>query len=367
MAKGTDVIIIGAGIIGSAAAWRLAQAGLKVVVYDPNAPGTGASQAALGVLGFHWRSDMPEPFNELCRLSRSYFPEVVQELQEITGLPIYFKAGGQISIALDDQELLELEEMYGANVSRRIPVEKPSPAEVKMLAPGLREDLKEVLFFPEDAWVDNTALNLAFVKASELSGASYQRGAVQSCERVGDRAIGVRVAGRLVEARYVVLAAGCWSGQIDNVPEIPVYPVRGQALMISGQPIQRIVMSPRGYIVPKGKDQTMIGATVEKAGFNDNTTLGGLAEISSAAVQMAPFIARSEFLGAWSGLRPGTPDNLPLIGPFKEMPGLISATGHFRNGILFAPATASMVTAAILGETPPLPLAPFLPDRRFEI
>ncbi len=117
--------------------------------------------------------------------------------------------------------------------------------------------------------------------------------------------------------------------------------------------------------MPKGKDRTMIGATVEKVGFNETNTLGGLRELSAVGLEIAPDIARSEFLGAWAGLRPGTPDNLPLIGPFREVPNLIAATGHFRNGILFAPLTADMVASAILGTDPPMKLKPFLPDRPF--
>jgi glycine oxidase len=363
MAKSADIIIIGAGIIGAACAWQLASTGAKVKVYDRNAPGTGASQAALGVLGFHNRPDMPAPFNEMCRLSRNYYPATIDKLFELTGRRLDYKMGGQLSIALDEEDLIELDKMYRANISQDISVEQPTREEALLLAPGLNPEVKGSLFFPDDSWVDNTALNLTLVKASELAGVIYKRGEVQSIERATGRVIGIRVAGELIKADWVVLAAGCWSNKIDNTPTIPVYPVRGQALMVSGLSIQRVVMSPRGYLVPKGKDQTMIGATVERVGFNESNTLGGIREISSAGLEIAPVIGRSEFLGAWAGLRPGTEDNLPLIGPFKELPNLIAATGHFRNGILFAPLTADMVKAAIVGIDSPISLEPFLPDR----
>ena len=360
-----DIIIIGAGIIGAACAWRLAAAGARVTVYDRTGPGSGASQAALGVLGFHNRPEMPGPFNEMCQHSLTYYPEIIDELHEKTGMRPDYRAGGQLSIALNEHDLVELDKMYKANANKGISVERPTVGEALQLAPGLNSDLLGALFFPDDAQVDNSALNLAFAKASESVGATYQIGEVQTIERAQGRALGIRVAGDIKEADWVVLAAGCWSGKIDNLPPLPVFPVRGQALMVSGQSIQRVVMSPRGYIVPKGKDRTMIGATVEKVGFNETNTLGGLGAILAAGLEIAPDIAGCEFLGAWAGLRPGTPDNLPLIGPFSGLPNLIAATGHFRNGILFAPLTADMVAAAILGTDPPMMLNPFLPDRPF--
>jgi glycine oxidase len=363
MKKSADVIIIGAGIIGAACAWRLASTGAKVNVYDRNAPGTGASQAALGLLGFHNRPEMPAPFNEMCHLSRNYYPATIEKLFELTGRRLDYREGGQLSIAFDEEDLVELDKMYHENTSQDISVERPTREEALQLAPGLNPEVKGSLFFPDDSWVDNTALNQAFVRASELVGAVYKRGEVQSIERALGRVIGIRVAGELIKADWVVLAAGCWSNKINNVPLLPLYPVRGQALMVSGQSIQRVVMSPRGYLVPKGKSQTMIGATVERVGFNESNTLGGLQELSYAGLEIAPLIGRSEFLGAWAGLRPGTEDNLPLIGPFKELPNLIAATGHFRNGILFSPLTADMVKAAIVGSDSPISMEPFRPDR----
>jgi glycine oxidase len=266
-------------------------------------------------------------------------------------------------VALIEENLAGLEEAYVANKERGIPVERPTAAECQQLAPGLSPRLLGALFLPGDAWVDNTALTLAMVKAAEKSGAIFERGQVQAVVTEMGKATGVTVAGNTRTAGWIVLAAGCWSGQIDGLPPLPVQPVRGQAFMVAGQPIRRIVMSPRGYLVPKGDHQTMVGATVERVGFDDSGTLGGIAEVAQAGLEMAPRLAQNEFLGAWSGLRPGTPDDLPFIGPFASLPNVIAATGHFRNGILLAPITAAMVQAALLGETPPLALDPFLPGR----
>ena len=123
-------------------------------------------------------------------------------------------------------------------------------------------------------------------------------------------------------------------------------------------------MSPRGYLVPKGETQTMFGATVERVGFDDTNTLGGIDEVAKAGLEIAPGLARTEFIGAWAGLRPAPMDEHPLIGPFGELPNLVVAAGHFRHGILLAPITADMVRSVIFGTESPAAIEPFLPDRR---
>lgn len=363
MARVADVIVVGAGVIGAACAWRLASAGLKVTVFDRQAPGSGASQAALGVLGFHARPRMPAAFDHLCRQSRRFYPAIVDELRETAGRAPDYRPCGQLSLALTENDLLELEEDYTANVAFGVQVERPTPEECQLLAPGLAREIYGALFLPDDAWIDNTALTLALVRVAEQAGATFERGDVREVEQASGRVTGVRLGGESRPAGWVVIAAGCWSGQITGLPSLPVQPVRGQALMVAGQPIRRIVMSPRGYLVPKGDGQTMIGATVERVGFDDANTLGGIEEVAEAGLEIAPGLLGNEFLGAWAGLRPGTEDYLPFIGPFSRFPNLVAATGHFRNGILLAPITAAMVRSVITGEAPPVDLEPFLPDR----
>lgn len=363
MLQKPDAIIIGAGVVGAACAWRLASAGLRVVVFDRQAPGSGASQAALGVLGFHARPQMPAAFDNLCRQSRQFYPAIIEELREVTGQAPDYRPYGQLSVALDESDLDWLEEDYAANVALGIQVERPTLEECQLLAPGLNDKVCSALFLPDDAWVDNTALTLTIVRAAERLGTAFKRGEAQALVHESGRVSGVQVDGELWPAGWIVIAAGCWSGQIAGGLPLPVQPVRGQALMVAGQPIRRIVMSPQGYLVPKGDGQTMIGATVEQVGFNETNSLGGMRELVEAGLEIAPSLKGSEFLGVWAGLRPGTPDNLPFIGPFSQLSNLIAATGHFRNGILLAPITAAMVRSIITGETPPADLGPFSPDR----
>ncbi|MGB3717115.1 MAG: glycine oxidase ThiO [Candidatus Promineifilaceae bacterium] len=363
MAQYADVIVVGAGIIGVACAWRLASVGLRVTVFDRHAPGSGASQAALGVLGFHARPKMPAAFDDLCQRSKQFYPAIVDELRDFVGQAPDYRPCGQLSVAVNENDLVDLEEDYSANVTLGVPVERPTLEECQLLVPGLNQQVCGAFFLPDDAWVDNTALTLSIARAAERAGAKFERGEVQAVVTESCQVTGVRVAGELRLAGWVVIAAGCWSEQISDLPPLPVQPVRGQALMVAGQPFRRIVMSPRGYLVPKGNGQTMIGATVERVGFDEANTLGGLNQIVDVGLEIAPGLRDNEFLGAWAGLRPGTPDNLPFIGPFGELPNLIAATGHFRNGILLAPITAALVRAAITGEMSPADPEPFSPDR----
>ncbi|MFQ5921974.1 MAG: glycine oxidase ThiO [Anaerolineales bacterium] len=360
----TDVLIIGAGIIGAASAWRLSQPGLSVKVLDRAAPGSEASQAALGVLTFHGRPDtMPKPLRVLAQKSRDFYPAVIDELEEAVGERVYFRQEGQLILALNDDDLVSLEETLQANREQAVELEQASVEEALMLEPNLNPEIAGALYSPNDAWVDNTALTQAIVRAAQQAGATFEQAEVTSVESGSGRVTGVHAGEALYEADWIVLAAGAWSGQIEGGPGVPVRPRRGQAYSVEGSYFKRVIHSPRAYIVPKGDTQTMLGATVEDVGFDVTNTPEGLGAISKRAFEISPMLETSTFVGAWAGLRPGTPDDLPIIGPSAELPNLIIATGHFRNGILLAPITADLVRQIVIGETPELNLLPYSPDR----
>ncbi len=360
----TDVLIIGAGIIGAASAWRLSQAGLSVKVLDRTAPGSEASQAALGVLTFHGRPDtMPKPLRLLARKSRDFYPAVIDELEEDLGERVYFRQEGQIILAITDDDLPSMEETLRVNRAEGVELEQASPEEVRLLEPNINPEIAGALYSPHDAWVDNTALTQAFVSAAQQAGAVFEQAEVTSVETNNGRVASLLAGEARYESDWVVLAAGAWSGQIDGVPNVPVTPRRGQAYSVEGSYFKRVIHSPRAYIVPKGKNQTMLGATVEDVGFNASNTPDGLGAISTRAFEISHVLETSTFIGAWAGLRPGTPDNLPIIGISGERPNLVIATGHFRNGILLAPITADLVRQIVVGDTPDLDLAPYSPSR----
>ena len=362
----TDVLIIGAGIIGAACAWRLAQAGLSVTVLDRTAPGSEASQAALGVLTFHGRpGTMPQPLRVLAQMSRDFYPAIIQELQESVGEHVYFRQEGQLILAINDDDLASLEETLRVNRADGVVLEQFSIEDALSMEPNLNPEIAGALYSPNNAWVDNTALTQAIVRAAQKAGATFEQAEVTSVESHGGRVIGVRAGETLHEADWVVLAAGAWSGQIEGVPGLPVRPRRGQAYSVEGSYFKRVIHSPRAYIVPKGSTQTMLGATVEDVGFDVTNTPEGLGAISKGAFEISPILETSTFAGAWAGLRPGTPDDLPFIGALPEFPNLVIATGHFRNGILLAPITADLVRQIVLSESATIDISPFSPAREF--
>ncbi len=257
-----------------------------------------------------------------------------------------------------------MEDLYAANSALGLPVERVTAAECLALEPAINPRTQGGVFFPKDAWVDNTALTLALARAAELAGARLVRANVTRLLHLDGRAAGVEADNETYAADWVVLAAGCWSNQIQGVPALPVVPVRGQALAIEGQPVRRVVSAPCGYLVPKPPaGQTLVGATVEHVGYANGLTAGGLAEVLAAGVEIAPGIKDSGFAGAWAGLRPATPDGLPCLGAFAELPNLIAAAGHFRNGILQAPSTAAVVTALVTGAALPFDISALRPGR----
>ena len=358
----TDTLIIGAGIIGAATAWRLSQAGLSVKVLDRTAPGSEASQAALGVLTFHGRPDtMPDPLRLLARRSRDFYPAIIDELEAANGERVYFRQEGQLVLAINEGDLALLEDTHRVNQDEGIELERASVEEAMMLEPNINPEIAGALYSPHDAWVDNTALTQAFVSAAQQAGAVFEQAEVTSIETSNGRDASVLAGEARYEADWVVLAAGAWSSKIWNVP---VRPRRGQAYSVEGSYFKRVIHSPRAYVVPKGENQTMLGATVEDVGFDASNTPDGLGFVSKGAFEISPTLETSKFSGAWAGLRPGTPDDLPIIGPSAEFPNLVIATGHFRNGILLAPITADMVRQIILSETPSIDLAEFSPDRK---
>ena len=357
----TDVLVVGAGIIGASCAWRLSQAGLSVKVLDRNAPGSEASQAALGVLTFHGRPDMmPRPMRELAHRSRDFYPAIIDELEEAVAERVYFQQKGQLVLGMNEDDLASLDETLRVNQAEGIELERATVEEALMLEPNLNPEIAGALYSPNDAFLDNTALTQAIVRAARRAGAVFEQAEVNSIEAGNGQIAGVRVGDDRYEADWVVLATGAWSGQIWN---ISVKPRRGQAYTVEGSYFRRVVHSPRAYVVPKDETQTMLGATVEDVGFDATNTPDGLGSISTRAFELSPMLETSTFVSAWAGLRPGTPDDLPIIGPTAEAPNLVIATGHFRNGILLAPITADLVRQIVLGDTPRIDLAEFSPDR----
>jgi glycine oxidase len=367
-----DAIFVGAGVIGLSCAWRVAQGGARVAVLDRTAPPAGATRVAAGMLAPVGELAFGEPeLLEMTLASAALYPEFVAELEAASGEPTGYAQQGALHIALDRDEAAELRRVHDLQRSLGLEAEWLPPRRCRELEPGLTPSFNGGVHAADEAAVDPRALTRAL-----LAGLAEAGGEVRSASEVvggifeGERLTGVRTAaGEELRAESTVLAAGAWSGQTDWLPEHarpPVRPVKGQIVELRGRdgqpPCERIVASERVYLVPRPDGRLIVGATSEEQGFDVAVTAGGVHELLREAYRLLPDVAEMELVDSMAGLRPGTPDNLPLIGP-GAIEGLILATGHYRNGILLAPLTAAAIGAVLAGEQLPEAVAPAHPAR----
>jgi glycine oxidase len=355
--KRFDAIVVGAGVIGLACAWRAAERGLNVLVIERDRPGAGASNVAAGMLApiseTTWGEDR---LLELGLESHRLWPQFAAELAAAAGREVGYLELGTLHIALDGDEAADLRRRFELMESHGLAAEWLSPSECRDLEPGLAPGARGGVHAPHEAAVDPRETMAALVPALEAAGGRIEIAEVGAAIIEGGRLAGVRTAdGVERRADAVVLAAGSWSAAewLPAEARPPVRPVKGQILTLAGSaanPVcERIVGGERCYSVPRQDGRLIVGATVEELGFDTRVTAGGIHELLREAYRTLPDIAELELVEAIAGLRPATPDNLPLIGP-GAIDGLILATGHFRNGILLAPLTAERVVGLLTGD-----------------
>lgn len=344
-----DVIVVGGGIIGGAIALRLAQSKLRVAILDRADPGNEASWAAAGMLSPVPDSPSAIPLVPFGRTSLSLYPQFVAEVEEISGHHTGFRQDGAIEVLFSSDAERQLSTLVALHRGLGLPTEPLPIDEARKLEPALGREAAAAAWLPYEGSVCPRPLTSALLEAAKACGVEVISGAtvIQIVEENGQCG-GVSVNGEMFAAAHVVLAAGAFSAHIQGVkPAIPVRPIRGQMICMSGEVRMHYVLrSERGYVVPRGERKTfqhiVAGSTLEDAGFEKRVTPAGLDRICSAAIELVPALAGAEVIETWSGLRPDTPDHLPLLGP-SELPGLTIATGHYRNGILLAPITAKLV------------------------
>jgi glycine oxidase len=354
-----DVVVVGGGVIGLSCAWRAAQRGASVAVVERSRPPAGATRVAAGMLAPVGELTFGEP--ELLRMTLAaaeLYPTFVSELEAAAGMPTGYRRLGALHVALDRDEAAELRRVHELQCSLDLGAEWLAPRGCRDLEPGLTPSFNGGVHVPGEAAVDPRALTVALLAALGAEGVELRTGTeVVAALTEGERIGGVRTdAGEELRAASVVLAAGAWSGQAAWLPEHarpPVRPVKGQVLELRSRdgdaPCERIVASERVYLVPREDGRLIAGATVEEQGFDTVVTAGGVHELLRESYRLLPEVAEMELVEAMAGLRPGTPDNLPRVGP-GGVEGLVWATGHFRNGILLAPLTAEKVVRSLAGE-----------------
>jgi glycine oxidase len=358
-----DVLVIGGGVIGCAIARLLARDGRRTLLLERDEPGAHASWAAAGMLAPLAEADEPGPFLSLLLQSRAMYPELARALREETGMEVGYRDEGSLYLALTPADEATLEARYRWQAEAGLPVERLGREEALALEPGIAPAVRGALRFPEDHQVDNRLLSRALARAATAAGAEIRAGVEVSEILVeGGRAVGVRTEdGERIDAGAVVVAAGSWAGAIGGLPRpLPVSPVHGQLLAVHTAPplFRHVVHTPRVYLVPRADGRLIVGATVERVGFEKAVTPAGLMSLLVPALEAAPSLADAPLVESWSGLRPGTPDGLPILGPDPEVGGLHYAAGHYRNGILLAPVTADLISRSLQRCYPP-ELAPF--------
>ena len=354
-----DVLIIGAGIIGSWLALRLAKEKLAVTVVERGQPGEEASWAAAGMLAPTSEHVHAPGEAELAAASAALYPAWVQELEERTNRSVAYRCEGTLLVAFDSTEAAPLDSLPG---------EALTPEQACRLEPPLSERLVAARFLPGDHQVDNRRLFQTLLAAATAAGVCFLTGtSVEKLLVESGRCLGVRTAaGATLTAGGVVNAAGCWARQLGEVGArlTPTRPIRGQVVSLCCEPslLRHVVRSARAYLVPRNGGRLLLGSTMEDVGYDKSLTPAGLQRILAGALEIAPALAERPFGEAWAGLRPDSPDHLPMLGA-TDIENYFVATGHFRNGILLAPITAQLLAQVILGRRPALSLEPFSPLR----
>jgi glycine oxidase len=366
----TDVVVVGGGVIGLAIAWRAAGAGMTVTVVDET-PGQGASWAAAGMLAPVTEVHYGErTLLDLNLAAADRWPSFSTEVEEASGHPVGYRPGGTLAVARDADDNAALEDLYQFQLRCGLEVERLRSRECRQLEPGLAPGIRGGVLAAGDHQVDNRALVQALLIACRRAGVRLLEGRVAELATDGDRVTGVVLAGGArLPAEAVVLAAGCWSGGLGGLAAEalpPVRPVKGQLLHLRGsaeEPLcSRNVRGLEVYVVPRGDGRVVVGATVEERGFDTRVTAAAVHDLLRAALELLPDVAELELTETVVGLRPGSPDNAPMLGPAGPQ-GLVVATGHYRNGILLTPVTADAVAELLAtGRVPDL-IAPFTPGR----
>jgi glycine oxidase len=368
-----DVAVIGGGVIGLAIAWRAAQRGLRVTVLERDRAGQGTSSYAAGMIAPNAEvTPGEEAVLEFGLRSARLYPAFARELAAAAGVDgVGYTACGTLMVARDDDEAEALERELELRTALGLRVERLRSSEARRREPGLAPALRLALDIPDDHAVDPRALTAALATALVSAGGELrEQAAVSAIETSGERVGGVVLEdGTHLEASQVVVAAGVWSPRLEGLPEgaqMPIRPVKGQVMRLHDPAgpglVNRVLRMGPSYITPRGDGRYVIGATQEERGFDQTVTAGAAFDLLRDAGELVPGVSELVLDEFSAGLRPGTPDNLPIIGP-GALEGLHWATGHRRGGILLTPVTAELIAGALAGEALPAEAALFAPGR----
>jgi glycine oxidase len=359
------VIVVGAGVAGLSIGWRLCQAGVEVTILERGEPVRGATWASAGMIAATAELGHEQgPEAEFARRSSGLWPVFAAEIEQATGVAIHYAPSGALIVALDAIQTRTLK----GSVTPASELSWLTPSEAAAMEPMLSGQIEGALWTPGEAFVDNRALGRALVHAFARAG-----GVLSPTEPVvefiieGVRMTAVRTPFRTYQADAFIVAAGAWSGQILGLPAelTKIKPIKGEMLALERPPAAgfpgHLIWGNGIYLVPR-RNQLLVGATVADAGFDTRITDAARDHLRTRANVLMPALSTWNQTDHWAGLRPGSPDGLPLVGP-TTVERLFAATGQYRNGILFAPAIAEAVTRLVLDQRMPPQIAAFDPTR----
>jgi glycine oxidase len=348
-----DAVIAGGGLIGASIALELADAGLTVGVFDARDPGREASWASGGMI-----SPAPEnpgmiPFVPMSLASVALYPEFIRRVEGLTGMDVGYRKSGALDVILAGNPEEELSTVIALQHGVGLKAKALSAKQARQMEPALTEQLQAAIFREDEASLDTRAFTDATLKAAEQKGVKiFARNGAKAVWKAGNRCRGLILEDGQAEAKWTVIAAGCFSARIEGAAEYaPVSPAKGQMIALRSESveIERILWLEHKYLVPRSDGRIIAGSTIERTGFDHAVTAGGVQLILREVMKMVPGLETSRIEETWAGLRPDSPDHLPIIGP-TDVEGLLMATGHFRSGVLLAPVTARMIREWVIAE-----------------
>jgi len=344
--KTYDAVVAGGGVIGASIALELAEAGLKVGLYDAREPGREASWASAGMISPAPENPEMIPFVPMSLASVALYPEFIRKVEELSGMDVGYRKDGALDVILDGDAEEELSTVIALQHGVGLKAEALSGEQARRMEPALTEEIEAAIFRADEASLDTRVFTDAVLKAAQRKGVQIFAGnGAKALWEEGARCKGLILEKGQAEAKWTVIAAGCFSARIEGVaPYAPVFPAKGQmiGLRCESVEIKHVLWLEHTYLVPRNDGRIIAGSTIERTGFDHDVTAGGMKKILSEAIKLAPALEKARIEETWAGLRPDSPDHLPIIGP-TDVDGLLIATGHFRSGILLAPVTARLI------------------------
>lgn len=357
-----DVVVLGAGVIGSSIAHTFARHQYKTILVDKQQPGQEASAAAAGILAVSSGRSKRGPMYQLKKASQALYPALIQEIQQATGIDVEYQTVGVLCLIRNDADEKKYRKLYELRQEQAHPVTWLTAEALRQTEPALTPDLRGAVHFSSDHHLHNGKLAAAWALAAEKCGAQLRTGMTATeIRRTGGHVHAVRIGDEWVEAGTVVIATGSWSRQVGELfgITIPVEPAKGQMLAVRTSQLNHVISCDEHYLVPRKNGEVLMGSSVEYVGHTKDVTLDMVQAFIDRSEALVPGISKAPLSRFWAGLRPYSPTRRPILCRAPDIDNVVLATGHHRNGIVLAPITGKLIYELITTDQPSLDLTPF--------